>query len=503
MIHRPLVIVDEAHNARTGLTFDVLKRVAPSCIIELTATPDTDPRTGSNILHRVSASELKAEALIKLPIVLTEHPTGWQDAVRDALLTRARLAELAAREPDYIRPLLLIQAENRDKPANVEAVKQYLIEDEKIAAERIAIATGDQRELDGIDLFDPACPIEVIITVQALKEGWDCSFAYVFCSTANISASRDVEQLLGRVLRMPYARRRLALDLNKAYAHVASAHFGQAARELEDSLVNRMGFEEIEAAGAIEQPPQPALFDDLPLFQQPSPVTLTVDRLPDLSGLSPEELAAVKIRELAPGNVQVELRGEITAALAERLGGAVPESLRPVLREQVAEYQISRGQADASARRERFAVPTVVRLRPGRIGAGRARAIPRRRGLEPARLPGRAGGFPLQRCIQNVRVRRGRRPRGLPVPRRSAARAAARRGPVDGQRPGAVARPGAAPARHPAGGPAKVAPECGHLSDGPEAVRPAGADAGQVHPGASAGRQDPDVPGDRSPTRLQ
>ena len=86
MIHRPLVIVDEAHNARTGLTFDVLKRVAPSCIIELTATPDTDPRTGSNILHRVSASELKAEALIKLPIVLIEHPTGWQDAVRDALL---------------------------------------------------------------------------------------------------------------------------------------------------------------------------------------------------------------------------------------------------------------------------------------------------------------------------------------------------------------------------------------------------------------------------------
>ena len=101
--------------------------------------------------------------------------------------------------------MLLIQAENRDKPANVDAVKQYLIEDEKIAAERIAIATGDQRELDGIDLFDPACPIEVIITVQALKEGWDCSFAYVFCSTANISASRDVEQLLGRVLRMPYA----------------------------------------------------------------------------------------------------------------------------------------------------------------------------------------------------------------------------------------------------------------------------------------------------------
>lgn len=357
MIHRPLVIVDEAHNARTGLTFELLKRVAPSCIIELTATPDTDPRTGSNILHRVSASELKAEALIKLPIVLVEHPTGWQDAVRDALLTRQRLAELAAREPDYIRPLLLIQAENRDKPANVDAVKQYLIEDEKIAAERIAIATGDQRELDGINLFDRECPIEVIITVQALKEGWDCSFAYVFCSTANISASRDVEQLLGRVLRMPYARRRQAPDLNKAYAHVASAHFGQAARELEDSLVNRMGFEETEAATAIEQPPQEALFDDLPLFAQPASFTLIVDRVPDLAGLTPQEQAAVTVRQLAVGNVQVELRGDITAALADRLGSAVPESLRLVLREQVAQYQVSRGQAGQEPRRGHFAVP--------------------------------------------------------------------------------------------------------------------------------------------------
>ncbi len=250
--------------------------------------------------------------------------------------------------------------------------------------------------MDGINLFDPACPIEVIITVQALKEGWDCSFAYVFCSTANISASRDVEQLLGRVLRMPYARRRHAPDLNKAYAHVASASFGQAARELEDSLINRMGFEETEAAGAIEQAPQPELFDDLPLFQQPAPVTLTVDRLPDLSGLSPEEQAAVVVRELAPGNVQVQLRGEITPQLAERIEAAVPGMLRPVLREQMAEYQVSRGQAGEPVRRERFVVPRLCVYHPGRVGAGRARAVPGCRGLELARLPGGVGGFPFQ-----------------------------------------------------------------------------------------------------------
>jgi len=171
MIRQPLIIMDEAHNARTSLTFDTLKRLSPSAIIELTATPDTDPRTGSNVLYRVSASELKAEDMIKLPIALTVHEAGWQEAIGDACRTRKRLAEKAAGEPEYIRPILLIQAENKDKPANVEAVKQFLLESEHLTEEQIAIATGDQRDLDKINLFDPACKVEVVITVQALKEG--------------------------------------------------------------------------------------------------------------------------------------------------------------------------------------------------------------------------------------------------------------------------------------------------------------------------------------------
>ena len=52
------------------------------------------------------------------------------------------------------------------------------------------------------------CPVEYVITVEALKEGWDCSFAYVFCSVSRIQSATDVEQLLGRVMRMPYAKRR-------------------------------------------------------------------------------------------------------------------------------------------------------------------------------------------------------------------------------------------------------------------------------------------------------
>jgi type III restriction enzyme len=221
--------MDEAHNARTTLTFEVLQRVSPACIIEFTATPDSRPSTGSNVLFRVSAAELKAEEMIKLPILLTEH-ANWQEAVTDAVRTRALLAKLADGEkPDFLRPLVLFQAESRDREVTVDVLRRHLIENEKIPEGRIAVATGSQRELDGIDLYDPACLIEYIITVEALKEGWDCSFAYVFCSAANIHSSKDVEQILGRVLRMPYARNRRQDELNRAYAHVSSPAFAQAA----------------------------------------------------------------------------------------------------------------------------------------------------------------------------------------------------------------------------------------------------------------------------------
>ncbi|HXR38917.1 MAG TPA: DEAD/DEAH box helicase family protein [Terracidiphilus sp.] len=333
-IHHPMVIVDEAHNVRTGLSFDALRRVSPSCIVELTATPDTSSRSGSNVLYRVSASQLKAEAMIKLPIVLVEEPTSWEKAVSDALRTRKRLAQYAEREPDYIRPILLIQAESKDRPANVEAVKQYLLETERVPAEQIAIATGDQRGLDKINLFERTCPIEIVITVQALKEGWDCSFAYVFCSTANIHSSKEVEQLLGRVLRMPYAKRRVAPELNKAYAHVSSPRFGQAAIALKDNLVE-MGFEETEAKQFIEE-----VQAELPLFPSAAPpLTLTLEQAPDLSELTEHERQSVSVTEVAPGRVMVELQGAIPPAVEASILAATPAPARAEVQRKIAEHK--------------------------------------------------------------------------------------------------------------------------------------------------------------------
>lgn len=229
---RPIVIVDEAHNAKTPLSLALLDGIGPCCVLDLTATPVPHK---TNVLYAVSARELEAEDMIKLPILLAEHTDGWEAAVRDALLRRAQLEAEAVREPDYLRPIALFQAQDRGGAVPVETLLAHLLAQPGIAREEIAVATGNQRELDGVDLFDPRCPVRYIVTVDALREGWDCSFAYVLCSLQNLRSNTAVEQLLGRVLRMPYAKRRTSAALNRAYAHVVARSFWDAADALVDS----------------------------------------------------------------------------------------------------------------------------------------------------------------------------------------------------------------------------------------------------------------------------
>ncbi|WP_276200642.1 DEAD/DEAH box helicase family protein [Chelatococcus sp. XZ-Ab1] len=356
-IHRPLMIVDEAHNAVTGLTREMQARVNPSAIIEFTATP----RLNSNILHSVTAQELKREEMIKLPIMLSEHDT-WQNAVNGAIAARASLAEEAEKDPDYIRPIVLFQAQPKNQEVTVEALKTHLMEVEQIPAEKIAVATGDQRELDGIDLFDPQCPIEYVITVEALKEGWDCSFAYAFCSVSRIQSAVDVEQLLGRVLRMPYAKRRKADPLNRAYAFLSEPSFGEAARSLADKLV-AMGFEEDEARDNIE-PAQASLDADTGLFgprDKPKPtfrhtVTATPEVVAEL-----RKRGGVSLRDTGGGRIEIAVTGRVDGALEKVIADTLPETERKGFAEAVSKYRVDvKDQLSPAEQGATFEVPRLM-----------------------------------------------------------------------------------------------------------------------------------------------
>lgn len=340
-VHTPLVIIDEAHNARTKLTFETLHRLHPACVIELTATPDSSLSSGSNVLYHVSASELKAQQMIKLPIMLTEH-ADWQASVRDAVLTRSKLALEAQKETEYIRPIVLFQAEPKNCEVTVEVLKEFLITELKVSPETIAIATGQQRELDNINLFLPTCPIEHIITIEALKEGWDCSFAYVFCSVKDVKSSKDVEQLLGRVLRMPFAKRRTVEALNRAYAHLASKSFAQAAQQLTDQLVN-MGFEEMEIAANLQSGlyGQGILFGDNQVTIKPPvepPLEIDLTEAPDLDAIPSEHRGNIEVRKSPEGGYTVIVKGAVDETVENIILAKVDKEKKKEHKQRIAQH---------------------------------------------------------------------------------------------------------------------------------------------------------------------
>ncbi|MCE3227029.1 MAG: type restriction protein res subunit [Bacteroidetes bacterium] len=237
----PVVIVDESHNAETDLSVEMLRNLNPCFILDLTATP----RKNSNIISFVDAFELKKENMVKLPVIVYNHPDK-NEVIASAIQLRKKL-QLQAEEEEkkngkYIRPIVLFQAQPKNATDNTtfEKLKEKLIE-LKIPSEEIKIKTANINEIKDIDLTSRECKVKYIITVNALKEGWDCPFAYILASLADKSSAVDVEQILGRVLRQPYVKKHESPTLNLSYVLTASARFLDTLDSIVKAL-NRAGF---------------------------------------------------------------------------------------------------------------------------------------------------------------------------------------------------------------------------------------------------------------------
>ena len=202
--------------------------------------------------------------MVKLPVIVYNRKSQ-ADVYGDAIAIRAKLEAQAKREQEtsgrYIRPIVLFQAQPRNNADSTtyEKIKKTLV-DGGIPEKEIAIKTGDKDELKNVDLLSPDCPIRYIITVNALKEGWDCSFAYVLATVANRTSTVDVEQILGRVLRLPYTQKNSSEVLNLSYVITSSTDFHQTLEKVVAGL-NSAGFssrdyraQDVEAPAAVSAP---------------------------------------------------------------------------------------------------------------------------------------------------------------------------------------------------------------------------------------------------------
>ena len=315
----PVVIVDESHHATSNLSIEMLNNFNPCFVLDLTATP----KKGSNIISFVDATALKKENMVKLPVIVYNRK-AQTDVFADAISIRMKLEAAAIVEQEksgrYIRPIVLFQAQPKvgTESTTFDKIKKHLM-DFGIPEEQIALKTADKNELKNVDLMSPSCPIRFIITVNALKEGWDCPFAYVLATVANKTSSVDVEQILGRVLRLPNTHKNTNQVLNISYVITSSDDFHATLERVVKGL-NAAGFsskdyyaKEMKAEPVIPTPSMQLTVDDVPSADI---TDVEDDDLPEIDVA--EVMAKIEAAVHETENVELIANDELfSAAIAE------------------------------------------------------------------------------------------------------------------------------------------------------------------------------------------
>jgi len=305
---------------------DTLSHLRPCAILELTATPDRADNP-SNVLQSISASTLQGEDMLKLPLELAVHE-NWQIVLRDALARRDQLEKDAQAEAkltgEQIRPVLLIQAEKtfKDKETmHPDKVKAELVANFGVHEADIAIVTGKVDELGARRIGDSDFP-RVIITVDKLREGWDCPVAYALMTFRETTSSTAIEQVVGRILRMPNVRRKRTERLNRSYAYACSTTFATVLQSLRDGLVAN-GFERMETRDLVSIPEQ----DQSPIFSAQAETVIHLPQekgrliVPDMDKFSETEKKKI---EVTPESGRMVVTGEISDSLRKKLIASMP-----------------------------------------------------------------------------------------------------------------------------------------------------------------------------------
>jgi len=243
-ISRPIIVLDEAHNAYTENRRKRLCEFNPRFMLELSATPKPGV---SNILVDVPGADLKREQMIKLPLNIHNfEKTDWKYTLSkakerlDSLEQEAR--RLQGESGRYIRPMMLIRVERvgreqRDgQHIHADDVRDYLMTQLKVPEAHIRRKTAEKDEIADENLLSPYSTVRYILTKDALREGWDCPFAYILTLLDSTSTARALTQMTGRVLRQPDTELTGQTALDESYIYCFDRDVGDAIEQVKRGL---------------------------------------------------------------------------------------------------------------------------------------------------------------------------------------------------------------------------------------------------------------------------
>lgn len=227
-----VLIMDEAHRYRASAGINAINELNPILGLELTATPQVE-RAGratsfNNVIYSYPLHKAMEDGFVKEPAVATREnfdPKNYdqegleklklEDGIRVHENTKVEL-EVYGREnnKEIVKPFVLVVAQNTEHAESILRV----IEDNNFFEGRykgkVITVHSNQRgeEKDEtveqlLSVENPNNPVEIVIHVNMLKEGWDVTNLYTIVPLRAANSKTLVEQSIGRGLRLPYGKR--------------------------------------------------------------------------------------------------------------------------------------------------------------------------------------------------------------------------------------------------------------------------------------------------------
>lgn len=226
-----VLIMDESHHYRAAAGLKAINELKPILGLELTATPiDTQGNKFKNVVFDYPLARALQDGFVKEPAVATRknfNPEQYrhdqkeldliklEDGMRIHEDTKVNL-EIYARDTGdrIVRPFVLVVARDTDHANEI----RVMIESDRFfggkyrgkVMEIHSNLRGEEKEenikkLLALEKLEN--PIEIVVHVNMLKEGWDVTNLYTIVPLRAANAQILAEQTIGRGLRLPYGKR--------------------------------------------------------------------------------------------------------------------------------------------------------------------------------------------------------------------------------------------------------------------------------------------------------
>lgn len=227
-----VLLMDESHRYRASAGVRAINELRPILGLELTATPFVQQgqqrQDFKNIIYSYPLPNALRDGFVKEPAVGTREnfdKANYDDdglermKLEDGVLfhenTKVDL-EVYARETGraVVKPFMLVVAQDTSHAnALVRVIEDESFFEGRYRGKVITVHSNlrgeekDETVQQLLSVEDPANPVEIVVHVNMLKEGWDVTNLFTIVPLRAANAYQLVEQTVGRGLRLPYGKR--------------------------------------------------------------------------------------------------------------------------------------------------------------------------------------------------------------------------------------------------------------------------------------------------------